>query len=57
MFKEFWCFVGDFFTKSFEILPIIGNKFNYLYMLIIFAFLVLWTMQMFKHEKEKKSNS
>ena len=57
MFKDFWYFLGDFFTKSFEILPIIGNKFNYLYMLIIFAFLVLWTVQMFKHEKEKKPNS
>tara|TARA_B100001939_G_scaffold250737_1_gene217715 strand:- start:1347 stop:1520 length:174 start_codon:yes stop_codon:yes gene_type:complete len=55
MFKEFWYFIGDFFTKSFEILPIIGNKFNYLYILIISAFLVLWTVQMFKHQKEKKS--
>ena len=34
MYKEFWYFLGDFFTKSFEILPIIGNKLNYLYMLI-----------------------
>ena len=57
MFKDFWYFIGDFFTKSFEILPIIGNKFNYLYILIISAFLVLWTVQMFKHQKEKKSSN
>ena len=51
MFKTFWTTLGDLFTATFEILPIIGNTINYIYMVIIFLFLVAWTVIMFKHKR------
>ena len=56
MYTRLWNYLGDLFTKSFELLPIVGNKINYLYIVIILSFLVLWTVQMFKHSKEKNNN-
>ena len=51
MLKNFWIAIGDFFTATFEVMPLIGNKINYLYILIIFLFLVTWTSIMFRHKK------
>tara|TARA_B000000475_G_scaffold117967_1_gene95454 strand:- start:172 stop:351 length:180 start_codon:yes stop_codon:yes gene_type:complete len=51
MLKDFWIAIGDFFTATFEVMPLIGNKINYLYILIIFLFLVTWTAIMFRHKK------
>ena len=50
MMKNLWTAIGDFFTATFEVMPLIGNKINYLYILIIF-FLVTWTVIMFKHKR------
>ena len=38
-------------TATFEVMPMIGNSINYVYMVIIFLFLVTWTTIMFKHKK------
>lgn len=51
MMKNLWTAIGDFFTATFEVMPLIGNKINYLYILIIFLFLVTWTFIMFKHKR------
>ena len=51
MMKNLWTAIGDFFTATFEVMPLIGNKINYLYILIIFLFLVMWTVIMFKHKR------
>ena len=51
MMKNLWTAIGDFFTATFEVMPLIGNKINYLYILIIFLFLVTWTVMMFKHKR------
>ncbi len=51
MMKNLWTAIGDLFTATFEVMPLIGNKINYLYILIIFLFLVTWTVIMFKHKR------
>ena len=56
MMKNFWTAIGDFFTATFEVMPYIGNKINYLYMIIIFLFLVTWTAIMFKHKKNSEEH-
>ncbi len=52
---NFWVSIGDFFTHIFEFMPLVGNKMNYLYMLIIFLFLVGWTLVMLQHKKNNES--
>ena len=51
MMKSFWTAIGDFFTTTFEVMPLIGNSINYFYIVVIFLFLVAWTAIMFKHKK------
>ena len=51
MMKNFWTAIGDFFTATFEVMPLIGNKINYLYIVIIFIFLVTWTTILYRHKK------
>ena len=57
MMKNFWSAVGDFFTFTFEFMPLIGNKINYLYILIIFLFLVTWVTMMFKKKKNGEEHN
>ncbi|MDG2138647.1 MAG: hypothetical protein P8J77_00400 [Flavobacteriales bacterium] len=56
MMKFFWTTIGDFFTATFEVMPLIGNKMNYLYIVIIFLFLVTWTTIMYRHKKNGKEH-
>ena len=51
MMKNFWTAIGDLFTTTFEVMPLIGNSINYFYIVVIFLFLVAWTVIMFKHKK------
>ncbi|MGY8931773.1 MAG: DUF6341 family protein [Flavobacteriales bacterium] len=51
MMKNFWNAIGDFFTATFEFMPLIGNKINYVYILVIFLFLVIWVVKMYNHRK------
>ena len=44
--------IGDFFEFIFGFVPLFGDYINYLYILIISAFLVIWTMKMFQFKKE-----
>ncbi|MCB0481080.1 MAG: hypothetical protein KDC83_06580 [Flavobacteriales bacterium] len=47
---------GDFLTKSFEILPMLGNNMNYLIMIVGGAMGVWWISQLVKFSKESKGN-
>jgi hypothetical protein len=51
MMKNFWNAIGDFFTATFEFMPLIGNKINYVYILVIFLFLVICVVKMYNHRK------
>ena len=41
--NEIFYAIGDFFGVVFDGVEAVGNSINYLYMVIIFAFLVIWT--------------
>jgi len=49
--------IGDFFGIVFNGVEAIGNSINYLYIVIISAFLVLWTVKMFKHRKDGEEHT
>jgi len=55
--NNIWYGIADFFEFIFEFMPMIGNKINYFYMLVIFAFLVLWISQMIKHRKDGEEHT
>ena len=44
--------IADFFKSIFLVMESIENVVNYFYIVVIFAFLVLWTLQMFNHRKK-----
>ena len=48
--------LGDFFWKTFEILPVLGNNFNWLIIATITVMSVWWIMQLVKFSKENSGN-
>ena len=57
MMTKFWTTLGDIFGLSFNIIDFIGNKMNYIYIGIIFIFLVVWTIIMFRHKRNNEEHS
>jgi len=55
--REIFYAIADFFSLIFKGVEIIGNSINYLYILIIFAFLVFWTLQMIKHRRNGEEHA
>ena len=49
--------IGDFFGLIFDGVEAVGNTINYLYIVIIFAFLVIWTTKMIKHRKDGEEHA
>ena len=49
--------IGDFFGLIFNGVEAVGNTINYLYIVIIFAFLVIWTTKMSKHRKDGEEHA
>ncbi len=49
--------IGDFFGLVFNGVEAIGNSINYLYIGVIFAFLVVWTVKMLKHRKDGEEHA
>ena len=43
--------LGDFFEWTFQILPVLGNGFNYLLMLIMVVLFIYWMGQMVKYNR------
>jgi tellurite resistance protein TehA-like permease len=55
--NEIFYAIGDFFGVVFDGVEAVGNSINYLYMVIIFAFLVIWTAKMLKHRKDGEEHA
>ena len=49
--------IGDFFHLVFSAVDTVGNSINYLYVVIIFVFLVVWTLKMLKHRKDGEEHA
>ncbi len=54
---KIWYAIADFFQFIFKYIEMLGNSVNYLYILIIFVFLVVWTLQMLKHRKNNEEHA
>jgi hypothetical protein len=50
MLRNFFEGLGDIFTASFKILPVIGDQVNRVFMLVIASGLIYWVLQMRKHK-------
>ena len=55
--SEIWHAIGSFFESTFKIIDVLENKVNYIYIVIIFAFLVIWTIKMIKHRKNNEEHA
>ncbi len=55
--SEIWHTIGSFFESTFKIIDVLENKVNYVYIVIIFAFLVIWTVKMLKHRKDNEEHA
>jgi len=55
--NEIFNAIGDSFQPIFEIMPLLGDYINYFYMVVIFAFLVIWTSKMLGHRKRGEEHS
>ena len=49
--------IGDFFGLIFNGMEVLGNSVNYVYIGVIAAFLVIWTVKMLKHRKDGEENA
>ncbi len=54
---KIWYAIADFFQFIFKYIEMLGNSVNYLYIVIIFLFLVVWTLQMLKHRKNNEEHA
>ena len=55
--KDIFYAIGDFFGLVFNGVEAVGNSINYLYIGVIFAFLVVWTVKMLKHRKDGEEHA
>ena len=55
--KEIFCAIADLFGIIFTGVEAVGNSLNYIYMVVIFLFLVLWTLKMIKHRKDNEEHA
>lgn len=47
-------FLHAFFYKTFEILPIIGNSLNYVYIVVLFGLFIYWLSVLAKNQKNER---
>ena len=55
--NNFFYAIGDIFEFIFQFIPLIADFINYFYIVIIFLFLVLWTIIMFGHRKRGEEHA
>jgi len=55
--RDIFYAIGDFFGLIFNGVEAVGNSINYLYIVIIFAFLVIWTAKMLKYRKDGEEHT
>lgn len=56
-FTELVYAIGDFFQATFKILPLLGNKVNWLFIIIGFVGMVYWLRKQSKYNKEAESSN
>jgi len=56
MNADFIEWIGDLFTESFKILPILGDGFNWFIIAIISALTLFWIKKMSDYKKEANQN-
>lgn len=49
--RNFFEGLGEFFDWTFQILPWVGNNFNYLIMAVMTGYAIYWFGQMVKHSR------
>jgi tellurite resistance protein TehA-like permease len=55
--KDIFYAIADFFEYIFNVVEILGNIPNYLYIVIISVFLILWIIIMLKHRKDNQEHA
>ena len=55
--KELFYLIADAFELIFNVVELLGNTLNYLYIGVIFSFLVVWTITMLKHRKNNEEHA
>ena len=55
-FTELIYAIGDVLTSSFKVLPLIGNNFNYLVIIVGFIGLAYWLNYQIKKTKQAKQD-
>ncbi|MCB0484431.1 MAG: hypothetical protein KDC37_07685 [Flavobacteriales bacterium] len=56
MWTDFIYGIGTFFQWAFQFLPMLGNNFNALLIVIGFAAASFWISQLFKFNRQAKEN-
>ena len=57
MMTDIFYFIADIFQFSFNIIPIVGDYINWLYIFIITAFLAVWVVKMIGHRKNGEEHA
>lgn len=55
--SDFWYGVGDFFTETFKILPVLGDSVNWLFITVIAVALVVWLFMQQKYNAAEMKES
>ncbi len=55
--KEVFYGIAEIFELIFNVVEALENIPNYFYILIIFAFLVVWTIKMLQHRKNNEEHA
>jgi hypothetical protein len=55
--SDFWYAVGDFFTETFKILPVLGDSVNWLFISLIATALVVWMSMQKKYNSAEMKES
>lgn len=55
--SKIWHAIGGGFEYIFDFMPVIGNKINYFFVVVILTFLVVWAFKMVKHKKDGEEHA
>ena len=55
--SDFWYAVGDLFTASFKILPVLGDSVNWFFIVFITAVLTAWMFKQAKYNSVEMKES
>lgn len=55
--SDFWYSIGDFFTETFKILPVLGDSVNWLFISIIASGLTIWLFMQAKYNATEMKES